>query len=116
MVQLRHPIRAENRTHVEVVASEDEGTIVGQVDLSIGIAVRTVESGRTSARCTDLHADQTRGVTRKVVKGNTLAEIDALLVEGLPIEVEPDPSPRPYLNVRIVTVSGVSSCEAPHFM
>jgi hypothetical protein len=52
--------------HVAVVADEEDGSAIGQVDL---------------------HADQTVGVARQVVQGDALAEIEAAFVKGLPVPV-----------------------------
>ena len=50
--------------HVAVIADEEDGSAIGQVDL---------------------HADQTVGVAGQVVQGDALAEIEAAFVKGLPV-------------------------------
>jgi hypothetical protein len=53
---------------VEVVAGEDVGAVLGQVDLE---------------------TDEAGGVAGKVVEGQALAEVHGPLVERPPVEVEP---------------------------
>jgi len=50
--------------HMTVIANEEEGSAVAQVQL---------------------HADQAVGMAGQVVKGDALAEIEGAVVEGLPV-------------------------------
>jgi hypothetical protein len=52
------------------------------------VAVIADEEDRAALGQVDLHSDQTVSVARKVVQRDALAEIEAALVEGLPVAVE----------------------------
>lgn len=52
------------------------------------MAMITDEEEGTTLRQVDLHSDQAIGMTWKVVESDALAEIEAALVECLPVPVK----------------------------